>query len=223
MKHKFEAVLWDFDGVIVDSEQLWLKEAPVFYEQQVGERISEEQQEKFVGGSLHNAWTILSQEYGLKSDFPQFEKECVSFAIREMYPKVNLIPGVLNMIRALRTQGIKQAIGTSGHRGWFNPTFERLGLSEFFAVVVAAEEVENKGKPSPDIFLRCAELLAVDSAKCLVIEDSTNGCIAGKAAGATVWGFRNGWNQAQDLSMADAEFFSFEEMLKKVQSSGFVL
>ena len=217
MKKQFDAVLWDFDGVIVDSERLWLEAAPVFYEQQVGRQISPQQQEKFVGGSLHNAWTILSQEYGLKSDFAQFEKECVSFAIREMYPNVNLIPGVWDMIFELKSVGIQQAIGTSGHRGWFDPTFKRLKLDSLIDTVVASEDVGNKGKPAPDIFLRCAELLAVDMEKCLVIEDSTNGCRAGKTAGATVWGFWNGWNQSQDLSMADWEFSSFAEMGKKLQ------
>lgn len=217
MNNKFDAVIWDFDGVIVDSERLWLEVAPVFYEQQVGNRISPQQQEKFVGGSLHNAWTILSQEYGLKISFEQFEKECVSFAIREMYPNVNLIPGVWDMIRTLKSSGIQQAIGTSGHRGWFDPTFKRLKLDLLIDTVVASEDVGNKGKPAPDIFLRCAELLSVNIEKCLVIEDSTNGCQAGKIAGAMVWGFRNGWNQSQDLSMADWEFSSFTEMEKKLQ------
>lgn len=217
MDNKFEAVLWDFDGVIVDSEKLWQETAPVFYEQQVGERISAEQQEKFVGGSLHNAWTILAQEYGLKSAFDQFEKECVAFAISEMYPNVNFIPGVLDAIKTFHSQGMKQVIGTSGHRGWFDPTFERLGLVEYFKMTVAAEDVEGKGKPAPDIFLRCAEVLEVDIKKCLVIEDSMNGCVAGKKAGATVFGFRNGWNEAQDLSISDWEFDSFADMIKKLQ------
>jgi HAD superfamily hydrolase (TIGR01509 family) len=217
MKKQFDAVLWDFDGVIVDSERLWLEAAPLFYEKQVGTRISSQQQEKFVGGSLRNAWTILFQEYGLKSDFAQFEKDCVEFAIREMYPNVNLIPGVWDTIKMLQSHGVKQAIGTSGHRGWFDPTFERLGLAEFFDIVVASEDVYGVGKPAPDIFLCCAELLQVETTKCLVIEDSANGCVAGKSAGAEVWGFRNGWNEKQDLSMADWEFSSFLEMLEKMK------
>lgn len=218
MNNKIDAILWDFDGVIVDSERLWQEAAPVFYEQQVGERISREQQEKFVGGSLYNAWEILSQEYSLKSDFEKFEKECVAFAIADMYPKVKFIPGVLEAIKTFHVQGIKQIIGTSGNRGWFNPTFDRLGLAEYFKMTVASEDVNGKGKPAPDIFLRCAELLEVDSTKCLVIEDSMNGCVAGKAAGATVWGFRNGWNETQNLSMADWEFSSFSTMITRVNS-----
>lgn len=214
---KFDAVLWDFDGVIVDSEKLWLRRAPEFYEQQIGKRISPSAQKKFVGGSVHNAWTILSQEHDLKSDFDTFEKECVNFAIQEMYPNVNLIPGVLDMIKYLQKLGIKQAIGTSGSRGWFDPTFERLELQPFFDTVVASEDVGGIGKPAPDIFLRCAELLKVSPKNCLVIEDSTNGCKAGKAAGAGVWGFRNGWNGEQDLSMSDWEFSSFPEAVKNLQ------
>ncbi len=217
MKKQFEAVLWDFDGVIVDSERLWLESAPIFYEQQVGHNISQEAQERFVGGSLRNAWTILSQEHGLASSFEKFEKECVEFAIHEMYPHVQLIPNALDAILFLQKNNVPQAIGTSGHRGWFNPTFERLELSQFFDTVVASEDVNGIGKPKPDIFLRCAELLKISPEKCLVIEDSTNGCIAGKMAGATVWGFRNGWNDTQDLSMADWEFDSFRDMVKNLQ------
>ncbi len=213
----FDAVVWDFDGVIVDSEKLWLEAAPKFYEQQIGKNISPEAQEKFVGGSLRNAWNILSQEYGLSASFEKFEEECVGFAIREMYPRVNLIPGVFELIKKLHLQGVPQAIGTSGHRGWFDPTFKRLKLEPFFNTVVASEDVRGVGKPAPDIFLRCAELLEVSPEKCLVIEDSRNGCLAGKAAGATVWGFRNGWNQKQDLSIADWEFSSFDVAAKNLQ------
>ena len=214
MNKDFKAVLWDFDGVIVDSERLWLEAAPRFYEEQVGERICGKAQEKFVGGSLRNAWQILSADYGLKSTFEKFEEDCVGFAVSEMYPHVNLIPGVIDMIEHFREMGVKQAIGTSGHRAWFDPTFARLGLEKYFSTVVASDDVGGVGKPAPDIFLRCAELLNEDPTDCLVIEDSTNGCRAGKAAGTEVWGFRNGWNGSQDLSMADWVFDSFEKVIE---------
>jgi len=214
---RFDAVLWDFDGVIVDSERLWLESAPEFYEKQIGKKITATEQEKFVGGSVHNAWKILFRDHGLKSSFEKFHKECVEFAISEMYPHVNFIPGVLELIKKLHSQGVRQAIGTSGSRGWFNPTFDRLELPPFFEIVVASEDVGGKGKPAPDIFLRCAELLEVSPEKCLVIEDSRNGCLAGKTAGTTVWGFRNGWNQKQDLSIADWEFTSFDAAAKNLQ------
>jgi HAD superfamily hydrolase (TIGR01509 family) len=207
---QFEAVLWDFDGVIVDSEKLWLTDAPGFYEAQVGEKIPPEAQKKFVGGSLRNAWEILSKEFGYPETYDRFQEECVKFATEEMYPNVEFIPGVLATIQYLHAQGIKQAIGTSGHRGWFDPTFERLGLSEYFDTVVASDDVGGIGKPAPDIFLECANLLNAKPENCLVIEDSRNGCVAGKAAGASVWGFRNGWNDSQDLSMADWEFSDFD-------------
>ena len=216
---QFDAILWDFDGVIVDSEKLWLHRAPEFYAAQIGKSLSPEAQKKFVGGSLHNAWTVLSQEHGLKSGFEQFETECVDFAVREMYPHVQLIPGALDIIQLLQKQGVPQAIGTSGNRGWFDPTFARLELAPYFDTVVTTDDVNRKGKPAPDIFLRCAERLNVSPQQCLVIEDSTNGCRAGKAAGMTVWGFRNGWNDEQDLSMADWEFDSFSVVEKKLRKN----
>lgn len=217
MVNRFEAILWDFDGVIVDSEKLWLTSAPHFYEAQVGEKICPKVQEKFVGGSLRNVWNILVADYGLKSDFLQFEKECVEFAVMEMYPKVKLIPGVLDMIKHCDCVGIKQVIGTSGYREWFDPTFERLALEKYIKTVVTSDDVGGIGKPAPDIFVRCAELLNVAPEKCLVIEDSRNGCVAGKAAGTSVWGFRNGWNGSQDLSMADWEFDSFAKAIEKIK------
>lgn len=206
---KIKAVLWDFDGVVVDSEKLWLEKAPEFYEDQVDKKISPKDQERFVGGSLQNSWNILRADYGLASSYVEFEKDCVAFAVTKMYPNVNFIPGVLEMIKFLHKSGIKQAIGTSGHRAWFDPTFARLGLAEFIEIVVASDDVGGIGKPAPDIFLECAKLLEENPENCLVIEDSRNGCLAGKAAGNVVWGFRNGWNQSQDLSMADWEFDSF--------------
>ena len=218
MNNEFDAILWDFDGVIVDSERLWMHQAPEFYAQQVGRKIDPVAQQKFVGGSLFRAWEILSRDYGLTSSFEQFDRECIEFAVTQMYPHCSLLSDIVSCFQFFQKNNISQAIGSSGHIDWVGPTSQRLKIDQYFDEVVTAEDVGNKGKPAPDIFLRCAELLEVDVTKCLVIEDSMNGCVAGKAAGATVWGLRNGWNQAQDLSMADWEFSSFEEMLRRVNN-----
>lgn len=206
------AVVWDFDGVIVDSERLWLEAAPEFYRSQLGgNSLPPDQQQRLVGGSLHNAWQVL-REHGLQDDYDAFDKKCVQFAITEMYPHVNLMPGVMDTIRALQATGIRQAIGTSGRRGWFDPTFERLELAPFFDAVVASDDVDGIGKPAPDIFFRCAELIDVDPSECLVIEDSSNGVQSGLNAGMRVWGLRNGFNDGQDLSGAEREFREFAEL-----------
>ncbi len=217
MENQFEAVLWDFDGVIVDSEKLWLQRAPGFYQKQVGQEICPDVQTRFVGGSLHNAWTILAEEYGLSSTFEQFETECIEFATVEMYPFCNLLPHVEDCFCALENAGIPQAIASSGHIEWVGPSAERLGIEKYFETVVTSGDVGGIGKPEPDVFLLAAKQLGADPSKCLVIEDSTNGCVAGKAAGAMVWGFRNGWNEKQDLSLADWEFDSFVEAVKNLQ------
>lgn len=93
------------------------------------------------------------------------------------------------------------------------PTIERLEIADFFAGIVSSDDTDGRGKPFPDVFLLAAEKIGVNPAKSLIIEDSFNGIKAGKVAGATIYGYKNGYNDTQDLSEADFLFSDFIEIM----------
>ena len=208
---EFEAILWDFDGVIVDSEKLWAKEAPKFYAQ-VCPHFDPKDMHQFVGGSLKNAWGIFRGKYNLAMDYPEFKIKCEDFALENVYKYANLSPNVRKCFEILRENNIPQAIATSGTRRWVESTVDKLEIREFFDTIVSTDDTDGRGKPFPDVFLLAAERLGVNPAKSLIIEDSTNGIKAGKIAGATVYGYQNGYNHTQDLSEADFLFSDFLEI-----------
>jgi len=205
---EFEAVLWDFDGVIVDSEKLWAKEAPKFYAQ-VCPHFDPKDMHQFVGGSLKNAWQIFRGKYEIEMDYPEFKKSCEDFALENIYKYANLSPNVRKCFEKLRENNIPQAIATSGTRRWVMSTTKNLEIQDFFATIVSTDDTDGIGKPFPDVFLLAAKKLGVNPAKSLIIEDSTNGINAGKIAGATVYAYENGYNHTQDLSGADFLFSDF--------------
>ncbi len=209
---EFDAVLWDFDGVVVDSERLWTQEAPNFY-QQVCPNFNPKDIHQFVGGSLHNAWEIFRGKYDIKMDYDEFKKQCEDYALENMYPHAQLSPNVWQCFQKLREKNIPQAIASSGTKRWIEPTIERLRIRDFFEAIISSDDTNGRGKPFPDVFLLAAEKLGKNPAKSLIIEDSQNGVKAGKLTGATVYGYQNGYNHTQDLSEADFLFSDFLEIL----------
>ena len=208
----FEAVLWDFDGVIVDSEKLWAKEAPNFY-LEVCPNFQKKDIQQFVGGSLQNAWEIFRGKYGVQMSYPEFKKSCEDYALKHIYPTAQLSPNIKNCFLKLREKNIPQAVASSGTRRWLEPTIKRIQIEDFFQTIVSSDDTGGRGKPFPDVFLLAAKNLNINPAKSLVIEDSTNGVQAGKKAGATVYAYQNGYNHNQDLSEADFIFSDFMEIL----------
>lgn len=209
---EFEGVIWDFDGVIVDSEKLWATEAPNFYHQ-VYPDFDQKDMHLFVGGSLKNAWQIFRGKYGVEINYPEFKLKCEDFALENIYPHANLSRNVRKCFEKIRENNIPQVIATSGTHRWVNFTVDKLGIREFFADIVSSDDTNGRGKPFPDVFLLAADKIGVNPAKSLIIEDSTNGITAAKLTGAAIYGYQNGYNGTQDLSAADYLFNDFLDIL----------
>ncbi len=208
----FQAVLWDFDGVIVDSEKLWGEYALDFY-LQICPSFDRNDMQKFVGGSLKNAWQTFRDKYQVPISYLNFKTQCEDFALENMYPKTKLSPFILDCFEILKKEKIPQIIASSGTKRWILPTIERLKIADFFAGVVASEDTKDRGKPFPDVFLLASQKVQQNPANCLIIEDSHNGVKAGKIAGSTVYAYQNGYNNHQDLSQADLLFSDFREII----------
>ncbi|HKP53195.1 MAG TPA: HAD-IA family hydrolase [Chloroflexia bacterium] len=196
------AVIFDMDGVIVDSELHW-KSLEGFFLQSLVQGWDAEAQSKIIGISVHDLYKMLVEQYGLAKSKDEFLALYYDMA-REIYEqRASLLPGFLDLLRALREAGVPLALASSSPMSWIDMVLDRFGLREEFRVAVSADELEGPGKPSPAIYLLTARKLGVPPERCVVIEDSTHGVLSAKRAGMYCIGFQNGFNDEQDLSVAD--------------------
>lgn len=207
----FRAVLFDMDGVIIDSEPLHMKAFQVAMSN-YGLELSDEYCYQFIGRTDRYMVEVLIKEWNL-SDSVEKVLQLKSNILENLekvegYPPV---PYVKQLIKNLYENKIKLAIASSSPMSAIQYTAKTQGLTSYFAEYVSGTEIEHS-KPAPDIFLKSAKMLDVDPVECLVIEDSEHGVAAAKAAGMTCVGFFNPNSGNQNLSKADIIVEGFEEI-----------
>lgn len=208
-----KAVIFDMDGVIIDSEPLHHKVFKEYTHSKFGLTISDEEYNRFIGTTNHHMYSILKEKYNLKEDLitliEEYEEKCLEFLLSRTTEKP--IHGVDVLIKNLHQNKIKLALASSSPKKSINIVLDMFDMNKFFDVKVSGQEVGNS-KPAPDIFLRAAELLNICPKECLVFEDSRNGVAAAKAAGMQCIAFYNPNSGQQDLSRADKIIESFAEV-----------
>jgi len=207
-----KAVIFDMDGVIIDSESIYLElERKLFKD--LGLEISEEEHDSFVGTKADYMWTKIKEKYRLE---PSVE-ELVAMEYRLYFDHIaslgdlSPIPGVKELIESLHQKGVRLALASSNYMNVIEMVLDIFKLQKYFDVITSGEQVEN-GKPAPDIFLAALKQLGVKAEECLVIEDSENGVKAAKTAGIKCVGFKGMNLRNQDLSLADLVVSSFYEI-----------
>lgn len=207
-----QAFIFDMDGVIVDSELHWKKPEGYFLRSLVP-NWTDADQTRIIGLSLSNMYRLLTTEYGVTHSKEDFLEVYMAMA-RQIYSEmVSLIPGFSELARELRRRGIPIALASSSTRPWIDIVLDRFDLRDDFQAVVSADELAGgEGKPSPAIYLHTASRLGVEPAACVVMEDSRNGVLSAQRAGMHCIGFRNGFNQDQDISSADVIVNSYAEI-----------
>jgi len=205
------AVIFDMDGVIVDSEIQW-KTLEGYFLQSLIPTWSSSDQDKIIGLGVHDLYTLLIGQYGLQNTKAQFLDLYQEMANEIYGQKVSLIVGFSDLLTTLNKNNIPVALASSSPKSWINIMLRRFGLQSSFKVVVSADELEGEGKPSPAIYLLTAQRLGVSPTSCIAIEDSKNGVLSAKNAGMFCIGFRNGFNEEQDLSKADMIIHGFAEL-----------
>ena len=205
-----KAVIFDMDGVIVESEQMH-----IVAEQQTllkyGVHISAEELHTYTGTTAKFMFNKLIRKYGLDTTFEKIfgEKEEVLFRLLD--EGVRPTKGVIDLLLRLKRKKVKLAIASSSHRRMISYVLGKLEIADLFDSVVGAEDVTN-GKPDPEIFLTCAKQLDLRPEECLVVEDSKLGVEAAKKAGMRCLGFINPSSGDQDLSKADSVTNDFRRL-----------
>jgi HAD superfamily hydrolase (TIGR01509 family) len=205
------ALIFDMDGVIVDSERHW-KEVEGFFLQKLIPTWGGADQDRIIGLSVHDLYKQLVSEYQLAHTKEEFLEVYHDMASIIYGHKASLIDGFSELLAALNRDNVPVALASSSPRPWIEMVLERFKLRAAFDVVVSADELQGEGKPLPDIYLHTARKLGVEPAMCIVIEDSKNGVLSARNAGMYCIGFRNGFNDEQDLSAANMITHGFNEL-----------
>jgi HAD superfamily hydrolase (TIGR01509 family) len=209
-----EALIFDMDGVILDSEKHWKKAWEEFLAPLIDD--ANFKREKILGLKVPDIHKVLTRDCGLRMSLEDFWKIYEVNAQKIYGEKANLIDGIPELLHELEKMGIPKGLASSARKSWINQAVTRLKIEKYFKVILSTEEIKGPGKPAPDVYLEVAARLGVDPTKCLVIEDATNGVAAAHAAKMFTIGFRNGISGNQDLSKADLEIDSIRESTKKI-------
>jgi HAD superfamily hydrolase (TIGR01509 family) len=178
-----EGVVFDLDGVIVDSEQVWddVREQLV---RERGGRWHEGAQAAMMGMSSPEWSRYMHEELGLPESPEEINEEVVRRMLERYRESLPLIDGAVAAVRRL-ARAFTLGVASSSNRPLIEAVLKGAGIARCFAAVVSSEEVA-RGKPAPDVYLEAARQLGVESARCAAVEDSSNGLRAAHAAGMRV-------------------------------------
>jgi len=181
---RFAAVIFDLDGTIIKSEEVWGKAFSAVLDSLGIKTDGSDPHTR--GVSIKYNWPSILEKHNVKTDKTAEELEVLTYTEYEkLIPQVKLNDGVLEFMSTLKENSTPLALATSTNWKITDKILEHFKLNDFFENITTGEEVDSP-KPAPDIFLTAAEKLGVDPRDCLVIEDSISGVIAAKEAGMKV-------------------------------------
>ncbi len=183
--HSLEAVLWDFDGTLADTEALWI-EAEYDLVASLGAQWSAEHAKAMVGKALIDSARHILEVIDRTDLDPDWVVDQLTTGVIERLGTHNIPwrPGALALLESLSAAGVACALVSASYRRMLDVALTRLPAGRF-ATVVAGDEV-RRGKPHPEPYLKACSMLAANPSNCVVLEDSATGAASGNAAGALV-------------------------------------
>ena len=205
-----KAVLFDLDGVLVDSEPFSMEASSRVLAEFNIVRTPEEEKMIFGRRTIDNYRTLVESR-DLKVTPEDLVKKKVGIFKKLIKGKLKPLPGVLDLISKVKTRGFKTAVVSSSPLERVNASLEEVGLILEFDLILSGDCC-RRGKPDPEPFLLAAERLGVKPEECVVVEDAEAGIMAGKAAGMKVVAVRSPNTFGQDLSRGDVIVNSMEKV-----------
>ncbi len=211
-----KVIIFDMDGVIVDSEYTFLSSKTQMLLDR-GIDTDETYQYQFMGTTFPFMWQVMKKECQLEDSVDDLISE-MNDRREQMIARDGIQPieGVVAFIKKLQEKQYRLALASSSPKSDILRNLAELGILDAFEVKVSGEEVKQS-KPEPDIFLRAAALMDVKAEECIVFEDTKNGSRAAKSAQMTCIGFANPDYPLQDLSACDAIITGFSEAFNLIE------
>jgi HAD superfamily hydrolase (TIGR01509 family) len=205
-----QAVIFDMDGVLIDSEIFWDEAGKEFFSKR-GVTFTRELKMQLTGQSMRRNMERVKAQF----NFPETVDElCLDYwtLSNHIYEQVaQPLPGVEQLLKALRAARANVAIASGSYLSRIEDIVKRFGWQDYFAALASTDHVDFAGKPDPAVYLHAAKMLGVDPKECIAIEDSVNGLASAKAAGMRCIAALNERWSFGDFSQADVMVKSLEE------------
>ncbi|APG63976.1 ABC transporter ATP-binding protein [Tenacibaculum todarodis] len=218
----FKAVLFDMDGVIVDTEPLH-KQAYFLMFKKVEIVVSQELYNSYTGQSTIDICKDLVKKFNLTLE----AKELVAYKrafFKELFfsdtNDLQLLDGVLDLIKNYYNNGITLVLASSASMVTINNVFNKFDLNQYFKGKISGADLKAS-KPHPEIFIKAAEIAGFKREECIVIEDSTNGIKAAYDAGIYCVAYKSEHSKAQDYTLAQKVISDYREIRFEVMEKHF--
>ncbi|HEV7662586.1 MAG TPA: HAD family phosphatase [Chloroflexota bacterium] len=222
MGARLSAVVFDMDGVLIDSEPLHYS---VLRDLLAGEdcALSSTEYEQFLGTTTQATLETLIDRHSLQRPLADYLADYNAGVLHLLEQPHAPQPGVVTLIERLRQLQMPLALASSSARAWIDATLRSIGLSDAFDAIASGNEV-SRSKPDPEIYLLAAERLGINPECCLAIDDAPNGIASARAAGMAVLAVRTPYtvhltldgaqrvvNSLADLDLAALDFLWLED------------
>jgi HAD superfamily hydrolase (TIGR01509 family) len=184
----FEAIVFDMDGVLLDSEPLHFAALGTVLARD-GVALSQSENEEFIGTTAEAMFATVISRYGLPRTVGEYIALYDAAVVHVLQVPRPPAPGVMQLLGAARDIGMRVALASSSRRLWVDATLRSLKLSDAFEEIISGDDVK-RSKPDPEIYLLASARLGVSPERCLAIEDSPNGVTSARRAGMQVIGVR---------------------------------
>lgn len=205
-----KGVIFDFDGVIVESEPLFL-DSIILYLRKFNIETDYKDLSYLLGMSMEDIVIELKNRYKLLDDIAVIERDATAIyeEIKTM-DRFSLITGVKDFLEKCKSKGIKMCVASSSSMDYLIMLINHFGIQDYFEFILTGDDFE-KSKPDPQIYNTAAEKLGIDKKELIVVEDAYNGVLAGKRANIFTYGLKASVIK-QDTSLADKQINSYSEI-----------
>lgn len=181
---KIKAVIFDMDGVLLDSEPLNLEQIKEVCAS-FGKELDDTYLSSLVGRSLHDTWPETARRLGGNISLAQYQKALQSFPISSMKYKQALFPKIIDLLKWLKQEEYKIALASSSSMATIERILKACDINHYFDVCLSGE-MFSKSKPDPQIYIETVLKLGLSPEECIIVEDSAAGIEAGKRANIRV-------------------------------------
>lgn len=218
MSHSnIRAVIFDMDGLLVDSEPVHFKTNQIFY-RRFGKRFTNAHIQRFLGVRINEEVAQLKKEWGLKPPVETLIEQREALFHDLIKTSLRLASGARSLLLFLKKNNIPMGIGTSAQTWYLELVLQRFHLHHLFFALVAGDDVA-RSKPHPEVYLKVAQELGVPPSSCLVLEDAVNGVRAAKAAGMCCFAVPGPYLDTSKFTMADGIFPSLIQVKHNLELS----
>ena len=198
----YRAILFDVDGVLVDSEPLFLSAINRLLVEESVEPVSVQENEEFlIGTTIGETWRQLKLHRPLPRPTEEYIGRYDDIVRQVMQEELEPQPGVRELLAVCQARGLPKAVASSSLHMWVDLKLNAIGLTGAFDAVLGGDDVDH-GKPAPDIYIKAANSLGFSPEECVAIEDSPVGIAAAVASGAYTIAVRTEYTRNLDVSRA---------------------